>query len=99
MSGWVSYIIIRLLADSVKLRLYSKGGKITIGRQGKGSKKIPFADKSNIHIHHFMFGIIVMPITFVALYWRFWYGPILVGIVMALIGSEVKELLLMKWGQ
>ncbi len=40
-----------------------------------------------------------MPLTFVALYWQFWYGPILVGIVMALIGSEVKELLLMQWGQ
>ena len=99
MTGWVSYILIRLFADTVKLRLYTKAGKITIGRQGKGSKKIPFSDKSNIHIHHFMFGIIVMPLTFVALYWQLWYAPILVGIVMALIGSEVKELVLMQWGQ
>jgi len=99
MSGWVSYILIRLFADSIKLRLYSKSGKITIGRQGKGLKQIHFGDKSNIHIHHFTFGIIVMPLTFVALYLQFWYAPILVGNVIALIGSEVKGLVLMQWGQ
>jgi len=40
-----------------------------------------------------------MPATFIALYWRFWYAPVLVGIVMALIGSEVKELILMNWAR
>jgi len=40
-----------------------------------------------------------MPITLIAVYWRVWEGPILAGIIMALIGSEVKELILMSWGQ
>jgi len=40
-----------------------------------------------------------MPFTFIALYWRFWYGPILAGVVMALVFSEIKELILMDWGQ
>jgi hypothetical protein len=50
------------------------------------------------HIHHFVFGMLLMPITFIALYYRFWFGPVLVGIVMSLIFSEVKELILMNWG-
>jgi hypothetical protein len=41
----------------------------------------------------------LMPITFIALYWRLWWGPVLVGIVMALIFSELKELILMSWSQ
>jgi len=40
-----------------------------------------------------------MPLTFIALYWRLWYGPLLVGIVMALIFSEAKELIFMNWGR
>ena len=40
-----------------------------------------------------------MPITFVALYYRLWFGPVLVGIVMALIFfRKIKELVLMNWG-
>ncbi len=97
MSGWVSYIIIRTVADSIKLRLYVdfKDWRIKVGKPkrsfGLGG------GKSDIHIHHFIFGIILMPITFVALYFRYWPGPILVGVVMALIGSEIKELFFMNW--
>jgi len=109
LSGWVSYILIRLLADSVKLRLYIdfKDWKIKVGKPIATSRlqllgwRI-FGGKHGAptsHIHHFVFGMFLMPITFIALYWRFWYGPVLVGIVMALIFSEAKELILMNWQQ
>ncbi len=100
MSGWASYLLIRMVADSVKLRIYLdfKDRKIKVGREGSPFFKSSFfRKKSNIHIHHFIFGMILMPITFIALYWRLWYGPVLVGTVMALIGSEFKELILMNW--
>ena len=109
MSGWIAYILIRLLADSVKLRLYVdfKDLKIKVGKplsasrmQRLGSKMFGGKESAaTTHIHHFIFGMFLMPITFIALYWRIWYGPVLVGIVMALIFSEVKELLFMSWGQ
>jgi hypothetical protein len=111
MSGWISYILIRLLADSVKLRLYIdfKDWKVKVGRTsqlpsasvlGRVSKALSRQKEApNSHIHHFIFGMALMPVTFIALYWRFWYGPVLVGIVMALIFSEIKELVLMSWGQ
>lgn len=111
MSGWVSYILIRMLADSVRLRLYVdfKDWKIKVGKptpsgprsllqrasQTFGGAK----DAPSTHVHHFVFGMILMPLTFIALYWRLWYGPILVGVVMALVFSEIKELVLMNWGQ
>ena len=109
MSGWVAYILIRLLADSVKLRLYIdfKDMKIKVakpvaaGRMQRLSSKM-FGGKENApttHVHHFVFGMLLMPVTFIALYWRIWFGPVLVGIVMALIFSEAKELILMNWGQ
>jgi hypothetical protein len=109
MSGWIAYILIRLLADSVKLRLYIdfKEWKIKVGKPlaaspiQKLSAKM-FGGKETMpttHVHHFVFGMFLMPISFVALYWRIWYGPVLVGIVMALIFSEGKELILMSWGK
>jgi hypothetical protein len=109
MSGWVAYILIRLLADSVKLRLYIdfKDLKVKVGkplattRFQKLNAKI-FGGKNSApttHIHHFVFGMFLMPFTFIALYWRIWYGPVLVGIVMALIFSEAKELMFMNWSQ
>jgi len=110
MSGWVSYILIRALADSVKLRLYVdfKDWKVKVGRPEQqstsfihkasrvigGQKEVP-----NTHLHHFVFGMLLMPLTFIALYWRFWWGPVLAGVVMALVFSEIKELVLMNWGQ
>ncbi len=98
MSGWISFIIIRTVADSIKLRLYVdfKDWKIKVGKPNRSFGFFP-GRKSDIHIHHFVFGILLMPVTFIALYWRFWTGPILVGVVMALIGSEIKELFLMNW--
>ena len=109
MSGWISYILIRLLADSVKVRLYIdfKDWKIKVGKpvpstrmQRLSSKMFGWRNNGpTTHVHHFVFGMFIMPITFIALYWRLWYGPVLVGIVMALIFSEVKELILMSWGR
>ena len=112
LSGWISYILIRAIADSVKLRLYVdfKHLRIRVGRTQNESLAghiHVLADKalrrnkaaSNIHIHHFVFGMILMPVTFAALYWRLWFSPVLVGIVMALTFSEIKELVLMSWGQ
>jgi hypothetical protein len=100
LSGWVSYILIRLVADSIKLRLYIdfKSRRIRVGKPTP-LHIFSLHKGSNIHIHHFVFGIIIMPATFIVLYWRFWYAPVLVGIVMALIGSEVKELILMNWAR
>ncbi len=112
LSGWVSYIAIRAAADSIKLRLYVdfKHLRIRVGRPPKHSLAGSIqglTDKtlgkqksgSNIHIHHFVFGMVLMPVTFIALYWQLWFGPVLVGVVMALIFSEIKELVLMSWGQ
>jgi hypothetical protein len=111
MSGWASYILVRTLADSVKLRLYLdfKDWKIKVGKQSQSQPKSVFGKASNAiggpegtpntHIHHFVFGMGLMPFTFAALYWHFWYGPILAGIVMALVFSEFKELILTNWGQ
>lgn len=101
MSGWISYIIVRMVADSTKLRLCIdfKDWKVKVGKPKRVFSFLPTGGGSNIHIRHFVFGIILMPTTFIALYWRFWPAPILVGIVMALIGSEVKELVLMNWNQ
>ena len=109
MSGWIAYILIRLLADSVKLRLYIdfKDWKFKVGKpmattkfQKLSAKMFGGKDTApTSHIHHFVFGMLLMPITFIALYWRLWFGPVLVGIVMALIFSELKELILMNWAQ
>jgi hypothetical protein len=106
MSGWVAYILIRLLADSVKLRLYidfkdfkvKVGGPAPDGMQKLSSKMFGgTANAPTSHVHHFIFGMFLMPITFIALYLDSWLGQVLVGIVMALIFSEVKELVLMNW--
>jgi hypothetical protein len=112
LSGWVSYIIIRLAADSIKLRLYVdlKHLRVKVGRPPKQSIAGTIqglTDRalgrqkpgSNIHIHHFIFGMVLMPLTFIVLYWHFWFSPVLVGVVMALVFSEIKELVLMSWGQ
>jgi len=56
-------------------------------------------DAPNTHIHHFVFGMLLMPFTFYALYWRLWFGPILAGVVMALVFSEIRELIFMNWQQ
>jgi len=109
MTGWVAYILIRLLADSVKLRLYIdfKDFKIKVGKPLEPNRvqrlgRRMFGGKEaepTTHVHHFVFGMFLMPLSFIALYWRVWFAPVLVGIVMALIFSEVKERILMSWGQ
>jgi len=77
LSGWVSYIVIRLLADSVKLRLYIdfKDWKIKVGKPVATSRLQKLGvrifggkhDGPTSHIHHFVFGMLLMPITFIAL--------------------------------
>ena len=93
----------------MKLRLYFdfKDLKVKVGkpipqpgiaaslRRAIGGQK----DVPNTHIHHFVFGMILMPFTFYALYWHDWFGPILAGVVVSLVFSEIKELVLMNWGQ
>jgi len=110
LAGWVSYILIRALADSVKLRLYVdfKEWKIKVGRPSQSSNSIihkasrAFRGRNqvpNTHVHHFVFGMALMPVSFIALYWRFWYGPVLAGVVMELDFSEIKEPVMLNWGQ
>jgi len=109
MTGWVAYILIRALADSVKLRLYVDFKDMTI-KVGKPEQPPPKAlfhkvtkrfggkdELPNTHVHHFVFGMLLMPFTFIALYYDSWTGPILAGVVMALVFSEIKELVLMTW--
>jgi hypothetical protein len=112
LAGWIAYILIRLLADSVRLRVFIdfKDRKFRITRLPSTTAATSKVQKLNTkmfggkstaptsHIHHFVFGMLLMPITFIALYYRLWFGPVLVGIVMALIFSELKELILMNWG-
>lgn len=109
LTGWASFILIRFLADSVRLRLYLdfKDWKVKVGkpipqsRVGASLSRAIGAQKDvpNTHIHHFVFGMLLMPFTFYALYWRLWFGPILAGVVMSLVFSEIKELVMMSWGQ
>jgi len=109
LTGWIAYILIRFLADSVKLRFYFdfKDWKVKVGKpipQSRAGVSLNRAiggqkDAPNTHIHHFVFGMLVMPFTFYALYWRLWFGPILAGVVMALVFSEIKELIFMNWQQ
>ena len=112
LSGWIAYILIRALADSVKLRLYIdfKDWKIKVGKPEqpapsaslfhRASKAISGQkEQPNTHVHHFVFGMGLMPFTFIMLYWHLWYGPVLAGVVMALVFSEFKELILMNWAQ
>lgn len=107
LTGWIAYIIIRFVADSVKLRIYidfkdmkfKVGKPLQSGLTQKFGKAFSKQDTPNTHIHHFVFGMVLMPVTFIALYWRLWYAPVLAGLVMALVFSEIKELILMNWGQ
>jgi len=66
MAGWVSYILMRALADSVKLRLYVdfKDWKIKVGRPSQSSNSVirkvaktfgPKDQNPNTHVHHFVF--------------------------------------------
>jgi hypothetical protein len=79
----------------VKLRLYIDFKDLRLKVRKPSQSKFTSAfgrafgknSAPNTHIHHFVFGMILMPLTFISLYWRYWYGPVLVGLVMALIFS------------
>lgn len=91
-TGWVSYFIIRVIADDLKARLYvDPSGKVEISG--------PQDDSHNLHLHHFIYGLALGPPVGVMLWYHYWPGPILAGIQVALVGSEIKELILMKWGR
>ena len=56
--------------------------------------------RNRLHVHHFFFGIILMPAT----WGLFFYvgadsGMVLAGFVYALFISELKQLLTQKWGR
>jgi hypothetical protein len=84
-----------------------KDMKIKVGRPEQPQPKSLFhkatkrfggkEEQPNTHVHHFVFGMLLMPFTFLALYYHSWIGPVLAGIVMALVFSEIKELVLMNW--
>jgi hypothetical protein len=55
--------------------------------------------RNRLHVHHFFFGIILMPVTWgLFLYVGVDSGMILAGFVYALFISELKQLLTQKWG-
>jgi hypothetical protein len=80
-TAFLSILLIRLLADYVKLRLHVRG----------------------IHIHHFIWGIVSAFIAIAVLYHGnhqlIQFGMFCAGLAASLIASEVKELVLQKWGR
>lgn len=51
-----------------------------------------------VHLHHFIFGLILTPITAVLLIYNdFTVAGVLGGVIMALVLSEAKQLILQDW--
>jgi len=79
-TAFTATIIIRVIADYLKKRVYWQTG----GRQ--------------IHLHHFLFGLALTPVTWLLFYYDFLtLGSVTSGLVAALIASETKELILQRW--
>ena len=89
-TGWISYFLIRFFADILNVRLYIPS------KVGTSVTKRVSADKK-VHIHHFVFGMALMPVVMVALWFHYWLAPAFAGVQLALIGSETKELLYQHW--
>ena len=54
---------------------------------------------NKIHVHHFFYGIILMPFTWALfIYSGIAYAMILSGVTFALFISELRQLLTQKWG-
>jgi len=52
-----------------------------------------------LHIHHFNFGLAMLPLILLGLYYDQMWAPGLAGISTSLIGTEGYELVTMRWGQ
>jgi len=51
-----------------------------------------------VHLHHFLFGLALMPVTWLLFYYDFLtLGSVTSGLIAALIASETKELILQRW--
>jgi hypothetical protein len=86
--------IIRILADYIKVRWYWdwKNHKTNISQYTKVVKS------KRIHLHHFLFGLALAPITWVCFaLGQDFVATLLAGLVAALIASEAKELILLEW--
>lgn len=101
-SAFISSLIIRFLADYVKIRLYIQK------RKKKYRPKIliihDVLGKSirirGIHIHHFVWGILALIVAFALAYKDVQpYDMAVVGLAVALIMSEFKEIILQGWGK
>lgn len=51
-----------------------------------------------LHIHHFNYGLALLPFVLLALYYDFPYAPGMAGIMTSLIGTEAYNLITMRWG-
>lgn len=96
-TAFVSSLIIRLFADYLKLRFYVQK------RKGKYTPKFLLLKGTTrirgVHIHHFVWGILIFVLAFAMLYEHIQpYDMALAGFAVALIASESKELVLQEWG-
>jgi hypothetical protein len=92
-SAFISSLVIRLCADGLHLRLYVKRGQPRIFFLRHIRKT------QGVHIHHFVFGLVIFLIAFALLAQDYDNtGMLFGGIGIALIASETKELVFSKWG-
>jgi hypothetical protein len=97
-TAFLSSLLIRLLADYVKIRLHiTRDKRIRIFFLSKRVRV------GGVHIHHFVWGIISAFIAIAVLYHGnhhlIEFGMFCAGLAASLIASEAKELLLQKWGR
>jgi len=92
-SAFLSSLVIRLFADYYPIRFYLHDREIQIFHL-KGA-----AARHGVHVHHFVWGIVLFCFALPALYFDFAHaGMLMSGVGVALIASEAKELILQKWG-
>lgn len=59
-----------------------------------------YVSHGRLHVHHFIFGVALMPLTWVAGGTEHdEISDVLAGVVTALVLSEIKELILQNWSQ
>jgi hypothetical protein len=92
-TAFLSSLAIRLFADGLNLRLYVQKGRPHIFFMKRVRKT------KGLHIHHFVWGMIVFGAAYWLLYFSVeWWAMLFSGLGLALIASEAKELVLQKWG-
>ena len=97
-TAFLSSLLIRLLADYVKIRLHiTRDKRIRVFFLGKRVRV------GGVHIHHFVWGIVSAFIAIAVLYHGnhqlIQFGMFCAGLAASLIASEAKELVLQKWGR